>query len=157
MKWFASTTAKSAIFASLMCLVFASGCSTLDKSDKEMKPPPTPGLKQAAVVIAITEDGKVRIFNRYGRQFTQCKLCSEESCRVDPKDKEAIARLQAAGFCTSLVNATTIKPFLNIAIQKTQVNPYCWTVFMAGGEAESCICEAGEVDPRCIGTMPLPQ
>jgi hypothetical protein len=156
MKISSSRSARRAIYC-LACaamMLFGSGCSTMEKWDKQITPP----RKDAAVLIAVAEDGAIAVYNGKGQPFKRCWLCNDKACGdVKDGDKDAIKRLEAAGYCTSLVKATTLAPYLNISVQKTRVNPYCWTVIMAGYEYEMCVCEPNEVDPRCIGTIPPTQ
>jgi len=155
MKIATSRPAKTVIFclATAALLLLNSGCSTLEKWDKQITPP----VKEAAVLIAVADDGSIQVYNGQGQQFRRCKLCTEKACAgIKEGDIEGIKRLQEAGYCTSLVKATTVQPFLNIAVQKTRINPYCWTVVMAGYEFEQCVCNFNEKDPRCILTLPPP-
>jgi hypothetical protein len=140
--------------AAAVLLLLSSGCQTFEKWDKEIKVP----TKQAAVLIAVADDGSIQVYNGQGQAFRRCKLCTEKACAgVKDGDKEAIKRLQDAGYCVALVKATTVAPLLNLSVQKTRVNPWCWSVDMAGYEFEQCVCAAGEVDPRCIATLPPTQ
>jgi hypothetical protein len=107
--------------------------------------------KDVAVTIQVMNDGTAKVFAPNGQEVKSCKLCTEEVCgKIDPKDKEAIKKLTAAGYCAGLVNATTIAPHLDLSVMRTHVNPWCWTTTINGVPHLYCICAPGESDPRCL-------
>jgi hypothetical protein len=105
--------------------------------------------KDGTVTIQVMKDGTAKVLAN-GKEVPACKLCTDEVCgKIDPSDKEAIHKLTAAGYCTALVNATSLSPHLDLSVMQTRVNPYCRTVTINGVPHQMCYCAPGETDPRC--------
>jgi hypothetical protein len=131
------------VIGSAIAVLGASGCATAQQGGSVPK--------DAAVVIAIQNDGRVTVLDRDGNQVSTCRLCDEKTCgQLDLNNKETVYRLHEAGFCTALIKATTFEPILNLSVSKTRVNPFCWTVVVAGTPYQTCVCAPGETDPRCV-------